>query len=82
MERVIQYWDDLDDLIGALGLYAERIRRIAVFALSTCLFLALLVGGILLALAKPPLALAAVTILVTTLMYRTVTNPRRPEISA
>ena len=78
---MLRYWDDLDDLFGILGLYAERIRRAALFALSTCPFIALLAAGILLALAKPPLALAAVTLLVVALMYRTITSPISRQIS-
>lgn len=75
MERLLQYWDDLDDMVGIFGLYAERIRRFTLFILSTLLFFLILVGGVMLALAKPPLALAAVTLLSVALMYHSVTQP-------
>ncbi len=68
MERFLLYWDDLDDLIGALRLKAERIRRATVFVLGVLLFSAGLTGGVLLALSDPPLALAVVTLLVIWLM--------------
>lgn len=79
MERFAQYWDDFDDLIGMVGLCAERIRRMALFVVSTLLFLAIVLGVILVALMDPPLALAVATILVIQLTYRTVTKtpPRR-----
>ena len=76
MERVLQYWDDLDDLVGALYLYYERIRRIVLFTLYSLVISLLQIGGILLALEQPPLAMAAATILIVTLMYRSVTVPR------
>ena len=75
MERVLQYWDDLDDLVGTIGLVAERIRRLVLFILYTAFVATLQLGGILLALAEPPLALAIVTILFVTLLYRSATNP-------
>ena len=75
MERLMQYWDDLDDFAGALGLVMEKMRSLLLFALTLLMFAALLLGGVWLALTKPPLALAAVILLLVTLMYRTVTNP-------
>lgn len=74
MERFAQYWDDLDDLIGIIGLCVERIRRLVLFAVVTALFLVVVVGSVLLALAEPPLALAVATILLVQLAYRTVTE--------
>jgi hypothetical protein len=82
MERVLQYWDDLDDVIGAVGLIAERIRRLILFVASTVLAGTLQLGGIMLALAQPPIAMAIVTILLVTLMYRTVTNPSERSVLA
>lgn len=76
MERFLLYWDDLDDLLGTIGLFAERIRRVVVFIFGSLLFLAVLAGAILLALVEPPLAMAAVTLVLVTMMYRSVTNPR------
>ena len=75
MERLLQYLDDLDDLYGAAGLLLERLRNIAWLAATLVLISALLIGGILLALREPPLALATVILLFTTLLYRAVTEP-------
>ncbi len=76
MERLLLYWDDLDDYVGAIGLYAERIRRLALFVIGTLAFLAIVGGCILLALVEPPLAMAAVTLTFVTMMYRSVTTLR------
>jgi hypothetical protein len=76
------YWDDVDDLIGAVGLYAEQIRRVFLFTIATLVFLALVSGCILLALVEPPLAMAAVTLLLVMLMYRSVTTSRFGRTSA
>jgi len=76
MESVLQYWDDLDDLIGAARLVAERARRLFLFVLSALAFMALLVAGIVLAFREPPLAMATATLLFVSLMYRSVTGPR------
>jgi hypothetical protein len=82
MERFLLYWDDVDDLIGAVGLYAEQIRRVFLFTIATLVFLALVSGCILLALVEPPLAMAAVTLLLVMLMYRSVTTSRFGRTSA
>ncbi|MBT8100324.1 MAG: hypothetical protein KJO82_11260 [Gammaproteobacteria bacterium] len=82
MERLLQYWDDLDDLIGAFALYKERMRRLALFSLYTLFIGSLQLGGIILAIYKPPLAMAAATILLVTLLYRSATNPHTPSILA
>ncbi len=63
MERVLLYWDDLDDVIGAFSLMAERIRNLLLFAVSTACVVALQIGGILVALREPPLALPMETAL-------------------
>ncbi|MDX1506943.1 MAG: hypothetical protein R3358_01605 [Woeseiaceae bacterium] len=75
MERLLQYWDDLDDLVGALYLCYERIRRVVLFTLYALVVAASQIAVVLLALERPPLALAAATILLVTLMYRSVTAP-------
>ena len=75
MERVLQYWDNLDDIVGAICLKAEHIRSFVLFALGTAFFCVMQLGGILVALTEPPLALAIATILLVTLLYRTATNP-------
>ena len=73
-ERALQYWDDLDDLVGAIALRGERIRQLVLFSATTLLFLSLVLAGIGVAMSEPPLALAIVVLLFVTLMYRTVTN--------
>jgi len=75
VERLIQYMDDIDDLVGAFGLVYERFRRLALKLLSL-LIGALIVGsGIWLALVHPPIALATSILLFVTLLYRSVTSP-------
>jgi len=74
MERLLQYWDDLDDLYGAVGLVAEKIRSISFAILFALAGLALHAGGIWLALKHPPLALATVIILFVVLLYHLATS--------
>ena len=75
MERFIQHLDDLDDLISAVGLLAERLRK-AVFSLAfLCASLAIQVGVIILALRHPTLGLAAASLASVTLLYRSVRAP-------
>jgi hypothetical protein len=76
MERLVQLLDDLDDLFSMVGLFSERLRRTFLSFLLTSILLTVQVGGVLLALAHPPLALATVIILFVTLLYRSVTSPR------
>jgi hypothetical protein len=76
MERIAQLLDDLDDLICAIGLVRENIRRFILGLFATVATIAIQVGGIFLALAHPPLALALVILLFVTLLYHAVTNPR------
>jgi hypothetical protein len=75
LERLIQYLDEFDDLLSTFGLLAERIRNtvLAFMFLGFALFLQL--GGILLALRHPPLALAAALLMFVSLLYRSVTVP-------
>ena len=75
MECFLQYWDDLDDLIGAVRLKGEQIRRAVLFVLGVLLFVAGLTGGVLLALNDPPLALAVVTLLVIWLLNLSLIRP-------
>ena len=80
-ERLLQYWDSLDDLAGAVALRAERIRQVVLFSFSTLIFALLVVAGIALAVIEPPLALAIAVLLLVTLMYRHATGRRTLEIS-
>lgn len=81
MERFLLYWDDLDDLVGALALKGESIRRLVLFALSAAVFLLLLGAAVVLAMREPPLALAFVTILSVMLLYRSATQQRTVRVS-
>ena len=75
MEKVLQYLDDLDDLVGALGLIAERLRTVLWLFAFVSLAAVMACGAIVLALAEPPLALATAVMLFVVLMYRSVTRP-------
>lgn len=75
MEIFLQYLDDLDDLVGALGLVVESLRRLLVFSLATAAFLAVFGGLVVVSFAKPPLALAIATLMGLMLLYQAVTRP-------
>ena len=75
MECFLQYLDDLDDLYGAFGLVWEKMRRTTLKLISLTMILAVAAGGISLALAHPPIALATSTLLFVVLLYRSVTVP-------
>ena len=77
MECFLQYLDDLDDLYGAFGLVWEKLRRTLLKLISVLMVLAVGAGGISLARAHPPIALATSTMLFVTLLYRSVTVPSR-----
>jgi len=77
MEFLLQYLDDLDDLYGAFGLVWERLRRTLIKMVSFGMLLAVAAGGIELALAHPPIAMATSTMLFVILLYRSVTVPSR-----
>ncbi len=81
-ERALQWWDDLDDLVGVLALRSERIRHWCLFGVATLAFALLVLAGILLAFVEPPLALATTVLLLVVLMYRAVTERSTLEISA
>ena len=79
---MIQWLDELDDLIAAIGLVSERIRSF--FRAFSFLAISLFVqcAGVLLALRHPPLALATAMLLFVTLLYRSVTVPRTPLVQS
>ena len=78
MERLAQYLDDLEDVFFAIAFSGEQLRRALRVVLLLSLWFALTVLGVLLALGQPPLALAAVTLLLVTFLYRAaVSSPRR-----
>ncbi len=78
MERLIQWLDDLDDLVYMAGLIGERFRRALRSLLMTCFALSIQIGGVLLALRHPPLALAVAMLLFVSLLYHTVTSSHQP----
>ena len=75
MECFLQYLDDLDDLYGALGLVWETLRRAVIGLFALTMLLAGAAGGVALALAHAPIALATGTVLFVVLLYRSVTAP-------
>lgn len=77
MERIAQYFDDLEDLVYAVALNAERLRRVFRKLVTVLLTLGTLVLGFLLALSQPPLALAAVALLMVTALYRAAVGNAR-----
>jgi len=82
VERILQYLDDLDDLIGIFGLLAERVRSILVSVALLVILVIAAVVGIFIALSKPPLGLAVVILLFVTLLYRAVTAPSPGRLDA
>ena len=86
MELIAQYLDDLEDLVYALALTGERLRRVLRRIATGCVALCTLVLGFLLALSQPPLALALIAILMVTALYRAAVGiargtARRGEIA-
>ena len=74
----MQWLDDLDDLVAAIGLIGERIRSLLIALSLLAVSLSLPAAGVLLALAHPPLALASATMLLVMMLYRTVTAAPLP----
>lgn len=82
MECLIQYLDEIEDLFYAVALVAEKIRRALLACIAACLFTAIPVSGVLLALKAPPLGLAAVFLAMSILLYRAaITQPSRSLLS-
>ncbi len=77
MERVAQWLDELDDLIAAIGLLSERFRNFFLMLSFLLVSLSAQFAVVALALRHPPLALATAILLFVTLLYRSVTEPRR-----
>jgi hypothetical protein len=68
MECIVQYLDDLEDLVYAFALKWERIRSKLRFALFIAAAVSLQIFGIFLALSEPPLAMALAAALVLCLL--------------
>jgi hypothetical protein len=77
MEVLAQYLDDLEDFFYATALLLERLRRLLQVAVVVVMSFVVQFLGILLALSRPPLALAVVSLTVVTLLYRGATGKRR-----
>ncbi len=75
MEIVLQYLDDLDDLVATVGLLSERIRRLALFFVFSLAALMLQLAAVWSALKNPPLALAAALVLCVALALRAEPHP-------
>jgi hypothetical protein len=82
VERLFQYLDDLEDLMYAAPLIAEQIRRAVLRILFLFGAICLQVGGVILALIQPPLALAVVMLLLVALLMRAVVVPVPKVIAA
>jgi hypothetical protein len=74
MERFMQYWDDLDDLLGMIGLVSERIRNMLFISALLLTAVVVQIGAVLLALRHPPLASAAAAMLAFILLYHFATS--------
>ena len=75
MERILQWFDDLDDLFGAVGLLAERARHLAVTMARLLVLFSVALCGVFAGLTEPPLGLAVAMLLFVFLLYRSVTQP-------
>jgi apolipoprotein N-acyltransferase len=82
MECLLQYLDDLDDFFGMIVLAAERIRRSIKTIALLLVTLAIQLFGVMLALAQPPLALGAVSLMSVGLLYRAVVNHTTKPVTA
>lgn len=77
MERLLLYLDDIDDLIGVVGLLHERLRRLLIKALSLLASVSIVALSVVLALESPALALAISLLLFLALVYRTANSSSR-----
>jgi len=81
MERIVQYLDDLEDLIYAFALKWERIRSGIRFAAFMASSLGLQLLCVALALANPALAAGVAMLLTTGLLLETLVGKSRPRFS-
>lgn len=75
MECLVQYLDDLEDLLYALALKAERIRQTLQFLLCMAAAAALQVCGVYIAFKNPPMAVAVASLLLVGMLFRAVVGP-------
>ena len=82
MEIILLYWDNLDDLLGALRLRGEALRRRLIRLLKLAAMVVAAGSIVLTALYEPPLGMAVLTSAFVAALYRRVTNPRlRPAVA-
>ncbi len=74
MEVLVQYLDDLEDLIYAIALLAEKIRNGVRFFLFMTASVTLQLLGIFIALVSPPMAVAVASLLLVGMLYRGVVH--------
>lgn len=78
MERLLQYLDDIDDLVGALHLFHEPVRRLILKLLVLAGGVMALSTGFLLTIRYPTAAMGLGLLLVAALIYRAfAASPRR-----
>ena len=82
MERLLLYWDDLDDLAGAAALKLEAVRRVGLCMLKILAMVAFGVIAMSMATVEPEFGLASVTLLFVVLLYQRVTSPSIPPAHA
>ena len=82
MERLLQYIDDFEDIIYAVPLIAEQLRRATLRILFLLGSICLQVAGVVLALSHPPLALAVVMLLLVGMLFRAAVIPLPRKIAA
>ena len=72
MERLIQYLDDLEDLLYAIALKVERLREAFQYFVLITASAILQVFTISMALRHPPLALAVASLLMVGMLFHAV----------
>jgi len=72
MERLVQYLDDLEDLLYAAALKAERVRQSVHFFLFIAASVTLQLFCVVIALRNPPLAVAVASLLLVGMLFHAV----------
>ena len=74
MECLVQWLDEIEDLVYAVALKAERIRMAVQFFLLMFATISLQVTGVVVALMHPPAAIAIASLLSVGMLFRAVVN--------
>lgn len=82
MECIVQYLDDLEDLIYAAALLWERLRRMLSMVFGCALALGLQAIGIYLAMVSPSAAIAFASLLLVALLFGSVMTYRPAKTTA